>query len=542
MKKLIRLFILPAAVLLGAVGCTREVSDVNENVYSFDIKVSEVREGESVPVRLTFSDAGLSVDNASWGNPWAKAYFHGRVETVSGLSVDNAIFYYGDGVIGEGSRLDIGPSRTLDIAIGSLPKGQYKVVINMETRYTVDTWASAYFNVLERGGGPVEPTGDVFVEDIIIPGEESGIVIDPVGDYVLDIRQFNASYPFRFMASVTPANASDRRISASAEDGSVLDAEVEGELGVVITPKEVGRSAVTLRSLDGNASRTFGVKVIRGEDPATGFTLPTDEGEGADLDLGGRLALDINDFVVPGSKELIPGKVYEYVCRSIPDGSPVLSLKAESDTPSVVIAEIREKNHLVLRPQNVGYATVTVSTLDDTIVRKLKVAVISNITLVMTVEEGSPSDEDKKSGIFPCKIIIDHDSRYVPLQCHLQMYGRAAGRIDLTDRRDYFLREELKNSRSAFTSFDESVKILVVSNASSGYNVYTRLMSKIASRTEWYHHSDDYPNYGDYEARYLLYSVTLTPDLIYDFDTNLYRFTIQKDYDRSGTRIYQYLH
>ena len=542
MKRVLKYFIMLVAVL-ASVSCSTEIKDENENVYSFRMTAGTVSEGEDIPVSLLFSDAGLSVDNKSWGDPWKKAVFHGYVTDASGRKIDNVLFSGPDGVLTDGTRVDIGKSRRLDLVISHLRRGDYVLTVNMETRYTVDSWASTSFSVLE-GKSQGHGGEKVFVESFTVPDGNSGFDIDPIGNVILDLRVFNASNPFRFVSTVSPANATDKRLAATPVTPSVLDASVEGENMIVIVPKIVGQSQINVRSLDGHATRSFGVKVIESPAPTTGFTLPTDPDGGdpdADFDMAGRLALEINDYA--GSDGNVdPLKYYEYTCRPIPSTASKPSLMAESSDEKVVKAAIVDGNVLRLYPQGVGYANVTVSTTDGAIVRVLRVAVVSTVSISLTAKEGQPSAEDDLTGVFPCKIEIKSPSKFIPKALHLDVFGRATGRVDLTDKADYFLVDSLKNSRTAIYSFEEKVLVMCVPGMTSGYDVYSRLMSKISKRYVAYHHSDDYPRYYDDIKYFRLYSVGLQFGFVADYDTNLYRLSMKKEYDSPSTRIYQYLH
>lgn len=531
------------SLVLGLSACTREIADVNENVYSFKLAVDAASEGEDIPVHVLFSDAGYTVDNASWGDPWAKSVFFGSVSDASGHVVDNAIFNGPEGVIGDGSVINIDGSRKFDFAISNLRKGDYTLEVTMESRYTVQAFASATFSVYEKGSGG--PGGDIYIKDFTIPDENCGLEIDPIGNIILDLRVFNSSNPFRYVSTVTPANAKDKQLLASPEVADVLGAEIEGETTIVLVPKKVGQSKVTVRARSGNAQRTFGVTVIESEIPTEGFTIPTDPNGGdpdIDFDLGGRLALDINKFANPDGT--LPGNnPYEYVCKPIPTGALGLKLKAVSDNEDVVKADIVDDTRLRLFPQSVGYAVVTVSTLDDKIVRKLKVAVISNITIEMNADEGAPSSDDERSSVFPCVIRLVASTKYIPYRLQVNFYGKVYGRIDLTDPADYFLVEELKNSRTALYEYETTSNVLIVGpQYPSGYDVYTLLMKRVAAQSVPFHHSDDYPNYYDGVKYYRLYSMTIEPSVVDGFDTNLYRVTLNRNYDNPANRIYQYLH
>lgn len=544
MKKTLLNIAALCALVPCAIGCMRVVPDANENVYSFKIDVETVGEGDDIPVHLLFSEAGYTVDNVSWGNPWAKSVFYGTIEDASGRVIDNAVFNGPDGVIGDGSRLDIDKSRKYDFVISHLRKGEYTLKITLETRYTVPCYASATFTVTEKGGGDPGDS-DVYIKDFTIPDENCGLDIDPIGNIILDIRIFNASNPFRYISTVTPANATDKQLLAGAESEDILSAGIEGETTIVLVPKKVGKSNVTVRARKGSASRTFGVTVIESEIPTEGFTLPTDPQGGdpnIDFDLGGRLALDINAFANPDGT--LPGNnPYQFECQPIPSTATGLKLTAQSDDEDVVKADIVSDKRLRLFPQGVGYATVTVSTTDGKIVRKLRVAVISKIDINMNVEEGTPSADDERSSVFPCTIRIVASSRFLPYRLQMDVFGKVYGRIDLTDPADYFLVEELKNSRTALYDYETTSNILIVGpQYPSGYDVYTLLMSRVAAQSVPFHHSDDYPNYYDGVKYYRLYSLTIEPSVKEGFDTNLYRITINKNYDNPANRIYQYLH
>lgn len=546
MKRLNLIFAaLGAAVLLGMLpACTEEIQDKDQNVYSFRITAGTVGEGEDIPVSMLFADAGLTVDNKAWGNPWKKAVFHGYVTDAAGRRVDNVVFSGPDGVLTDGTRVDIGSSKRLDIVISHLRQGDYTLTVNMETRYTVDTWASTAFSVTEGKASKPDTGKTIWVDSFTVPDGNTGLDIDPIGNIILDLRIFNTQNPFRFVSTVTPANATDKRLAASPADAAVLGATVEGENMIVLSPKVVGESLVTVRSLDGKAERSFGVKVIQSSVPSTGFTIPTDPDGGdpaAAFDLAGRLAMEINDYT-GDSGDLVPGKCYEYTCQPIPAGATRPTLVAESDNEGVVKAAIADGNRLLLYPQGVGYANVTVSKTDNTVVRVLRVAVVSTVEVVLSAEESNPSDEDSQSGIFPCKIAGSPDSKYIPRPLHIEVFGRATGRVDLTDKADYFLVDSLKNSRTAIYSFEEKVLMMSVPGMTSRYDVYSRLMTKIAKRYVPYHHSDDYPKYYDDVKYFRLYSVGLDFGFVIDYDTNLYRLSIRKDYDSPQTRIYQYLH
>lgn len=544
MRKLIVFVMMFGAVLLGS--CTREVPDANENVYAFRLNVDSVEEGTDIPVHMLFNDAGLAVDNASWGNPWNKATFYGKVLDATGREIDNVLFSGPEGVIGDGSRLDIGRSRRLDIVLSHLRAGNYTLTVNMETRYTVPVWATASFTVKEKTVDPGDHGNeDVLIDDFTVPDENSGLEIDPIGNIILDLRVFNASNPFRFVSVVRPANATDKQLIAEALTPGVLSASIEGETTIVLIPLQVGQSNVKVRARKGNAERTFGVTVIETPPPTDGFTLPTDSEGGdpdADFDLGGRLMLDINDYA-DASGNLPGNNPYEFICRPIPSTAPDPELVASSDNEAVVKADIVNKNKLCIFPQGVGYATVTVSTTNGNIVRTLRVAVVSNVTVVMTAEEGTPSTTDEQSKIFPCTLRITSSSKYLPDRLKMHVYGKVVGRIDLTDPADYFTVESLKNSRTAIYEYERETEVLVFGPSTpSGYNVYNNLMLKMAAQYVPFHHSDDYPYYYDGVKYYRLYSLTISPSFPDTYDTNLYRITIRKDYDNQNTRIYQYLH
>ena len=540
LRRLRRLFRWVLVIMLGS--CTKEVPDENKNVYSFTVSVGRAVEGSDIPVRLSFVDAGLTVDNAAWGNPWEGSLFSGHVYDASGREVTNVLFSGADGVMGDGSPVTIGKARRLDLVMSHLRRGAYMLCVDMETRYTVPTHASVSFNVYDSD--EYAKKVEVPVNDFTVPDGSCGVDIDALGNVVLDLRYFNDSHPFRFISTVRPGNASDKQLEASSEDLSVVEASVEGETAIVLSPKNVGKAQITVRARSGKAVRRFGVTVIRTAPLTEGFTLPTDNEGGdsrAELDLAGRLALDINDFLnQDGSQKRGP---YEFICAPVPADAAAPVLTATSGNEDVVVASVVGGNKLRLEPRSVGYATVAVSTVDGIITRALRVAVCSKVDIVMTAEESSPSEEDDRCKVFPCIIRITPSSKYLPSRVKLHMYGKVIGRIDLTDPKDYFLVEELKNSRTAIFEYEKETDILIVGPSTpSGYDVYTNLMKRMAAQAVPFRHSDDYPNYYNGYKYYQLYSVILEPSFSESFDTNLYRLTLVNAYDRQDTRIYQYLH
>ena len=536
MKKILYL----AAALL-AVACTKEIKDENINAYSFKAVAETVREGEDIPVHLSFADAGLKGDNVSWGDEWMKATFHAFLKDSFGKEIGNAVYSGPGGILTEGTRVDIPRSGRMDIVIGSLRKGRYTLAVNLRTRYTVDTWATTTFTVDEKKGGTTPPAEKILVEDFTVPGSGNGMDVEKRGDIeyiILDLRLFNSTNPFLYQSTVLPDNATDKKLTASSANTNIVAASIKSGTDALLEliPKAVGEALVTMRSHDGAVTKQFGVKVIRTSPDAEGFTLPTDSGErdAYDFDVAGRLALDINEWNASNP--------FTYVCKPIPSNAKKPELKASSDNESIVKAAIRDGNHLVLTPGEVGYATVTVSTTDDKIVRTMRVAVISKFTIIAAAQENEPSDEDKKAGIFPCSITFKSDSKYMPKTLFIDVYGKATGRIDLTDPADYFKSEELKNARSAFYSFEDSRPVVYLSNGQSAYDVYTNLQKKVSTHGEIVHHSDDWPNYYDYAVYYRLQGITLQISVRETFDTNLYRCTFSKTYDSPENRIYQYLH
>ena len=223
--------------------CSGQVEDKNENVYSYRIAVDTVEEGEDIPVHLYFSDAGLSTDNKSWGNPWEKAYFHATVKDSFGETVENTLWSSPAGVIGDGSRLDIGESGRLDLVLASLRQGEYTIDMNIETRYTVDTWATASFRVLEDRTG----RKGILVDGISLPNEKDGMDVDAGGNIILDLAVYNSSRPYKYACRVTPDNATDKRLAASSASTSVVTASIEGETTLVLVPKAVGQTTAAPR-------------------------------------------------------------------------------------------------------------------------------------------------------------------------------------------------------------------------------------------------------------------------------------------------------
>lgn len=537
--KTIRHIILPLmAVLLAGVSCAKnEVPDENVGAWSFTATVGTAVEGEDIPVTLTFKDAGLRVDNASWGDKWRGAAFHGELYDREGRKVENAIFSGPNGVLGEDSVVNLLDGGQINIVIGALRVGEYYLKVRLRSRYAVDSWASAGFSVdvNDKPGTPSPGDEDVLVEDFTVPDENCGLEIDPIGDIILDLKYYNAANPFKYLSTVRPANATNRKLIAASGNPSVAAAFVTGETTIVVVPTAVGQVDVTVRSEDGNAERTFGVLVIESEPDASGFTVPTDDGEkdAFDLDVAGRLALDINEYD--------SDHPFDYTCKSIPSGAVDLSLMAKSDNEDVLVASIRNGNELRLTPIMPGYATVTFSTTDGAIVRTMKVAVYSKFNVTLDAVEGTVSEEDSKKGIFPCKITIKADSKWVPNRMRFNVYTKATGRIDLADPVDYFKVDSLRNVRTAYYSVEDRTYVAYLSNGNSAYDIYSRVMTKVAAMGAVIHHDADWPNYYDYVLYYRLFRIALDISLIEDFDMNLYRVTINREYDSPKYRIYGYL-
>lgn len=527
-------YLLPLlSAALTAVGCAKEIADVNENVQRMTIKTSSVREGDDIPVEVKLNAAGLTVDNDGWGDPWKKATFSAVIEDAYGHEVTNAVWSGPDGVISNGGKLDLPENGTLNLVLSSLRQGEYSVKINLETRYTVDTWASGWVKVLP-------PTFDyrtVLVKDFTIPDERDGVEVDESGNIILDLRIFNERRPFRYFSSVSPGNATNKRLTASSNDETVLRAGVDNGNVIVLVPKRVGVTEVNAASEDGGAKKIFTVKVIETSPDANGFTIPTDNDGGdpdAIFDVAGRLALDINEY---GADDY-----YEYVCRPIPSYANEPVLTASSDKPEIADAKIMNGNHLRIYPKSVGYANVTISKSDGSIKRVLRVAVISVGEMVLRAREQQPSGEDSVSGVFPCEIVFSSTTQHLPGGMFVDVYGKAIARADLSDPADHFVDESIKNSRSAFVEFEENTFVGYSARyGDSIYDVYDRLMMNVAGVKFLVHHSDDWPNYRDYYLPAKLYKVILSFNLRRNYDTNLYRIELREDYDNPENKLYQYL-
>ena len=537
MRNIIKSLILLAGAALLAGACNREVKDEAVNPYSFSAVAETVREGNDIPVHLRFADAGLTPDNAGWGDKWEKATFYGELYDVMGRTVDNVVFSGPGGILTNGAVFNIPSGGRFDIIIASLREGEYRLKLNIKTRYTVDTWSTTVVYVLEKDNET--PPGDddeaVLVDDITIPGAGNGLDIDEIGNVVLDLKYFNESNPYRYRCIVRPDDASNKQLVASTGDELVALARIEGQTLLELIPQAVGRCTITVLSADGNARRSFGLTVIQSPDEAEGFTLPTDEGEkdAYDFDVAGRLELDIDEWN--------DANVFTYECKPIPATAASLMFVAGSDNESVLTAQIDDGRFLKLTPKKPGYATVTVSTTDGSIVRTMRVVVFADVTLTVDVKEGEASEEDKTSGAFPCELTFKTDAKWIPTMMQVEVYGKATGRIDLTDPVDYFKADSLKNSRTAYYSFQEKVPVLYLTTGKSAYNVYTRLMKKVASMGAVVHHSADWPNNKDYIAYYRLYKITLNLNLLDNFDTNVYRVTLDGRYNSPTNRIYHYL-
>lgn len=525
-----------AALFLGlyAGSCTKEVPDANENVQRMVIKTSSVQEGDDIPVEIKINDAGLTVDNEGWGDPLKNAVFHAVVKNAFGATVDNVVWSGPNGVLSDGGKIDIPENKTLNLVMGALRQGSYSITINLETRYTVDTWASGWVEVLP----PSLNYRSVSVKDFTIPSDRDGLELDDEGNLVLDINVFNVYRPFRYFSTIIPDNATNKQLQATSAAPSVLTAGVENESVIVLVPLQLGVAQVNVVSADGAAKHVINVKVVESITETDNYTLPTDSDELDDpnvlFDYSGRLAFDINKY--------LDGDYYEYVCKPIPSSAKPPVLVAVSDNPEVADAEIVNGNHLRVYPKKVGYANITISKSDGSSKRILRVAVISIGKIVLNAVEGHPSESDAVSGIFPCEIVFSSTTKHLPGAIFFEVYGKAIARADLGDPADNFVEESLRNSRSAFVDFEESVSIGYSARyGNSVYDVYDRLMTNVAGVKFLVHHSADWPNYKDYYMDAKLYKIILEFSCRYDFDTNLYRIDIERNYDNPQNKLYQYL-
>lgn len=537
MKRIVTLktagFVLFILSCLCIQSCEKVVTDEPENVQLMTLKTDDVQEGDDVPVTITFNKAGLTVDNDGWGNPWKNAIFHATVEDSYGHVIDNAVWQGPNGVLVSGSVVDMPENGVLNLALGGLRKGEYLMSVNLETRYTVDTWASANVHIREAS----IPSNIIKVEDFTVPSKDDGAEFDEAGNLVLDLRVFNEKRPFVYESVLSPMDATVKIINATSNNTTVLSVNVESGRVLVLVPKAIGNAVVQCESADGNVKKTFNVKVIKTEPDAEGFTLPTDDtvnggDAAAEFDAGGRLALDINDYP--------QGTYYEFTCLPIPRNATPPTLNASSDAPEIADAKIVNGNTLHVYPKNVGYANITIAKSDNSFKRILRVAIISRGSIILTVEEGSASELDKQSGVFPCTIHFSSTTDYVPPTMAFDAYTKAVFRADLTDPADYFVSEDLKNSRTAYTETSESIYIGFIQGVTK-YDVYERLMLKVAGTKYLVHHSADWPNYRDYYLYVKLYKLVFDFRIRKSYDTNLYRFDVINKYDSPENRIYMYL-
>ena len=526
-------FITMVACLCFGWSCQKEIEDKNENVYAMVLSADSVFEGDDVPVELTLDAAGLSVDNSGWGDPWKAAVFNATVKDSYGRLVENAVWSSPNGLIKNGSRIDLPEKGKVNFVLSGLRQGLYNVVMNLETRYTIDTWASCSVKVKHPAGKKTDR--DVLVDSFTMPDDSEGVEIDEEGNVVLDLRVFNEERPFYYECAITPANATNTGITARSTANGIVDVRIENKHTLVLIPKMIGTCRINADSVDGNAHESVGVRVIRTQPSIDGFTLPLDPdgGDGdAILDAGGRIALDINDY--PN------GSYYEFVCRPIPSTAGTLTLTASSNAPDVARATIVNGNVLRIFPEKVGYAVVTVSKSDGTMSRKFGVAVISRGKIRIGVVEGERSAEDALSGVFPCKLTFAATTKYLPNVLVFDTYGKVNFRADLTDPAEHFVEETLKNSRTAFKEFEEDLSILYLPGISA-YNIYERLMLQVAGTSYLVHFSADWPNNKDYYVYAMLYKIYLKFSIRQNYDTNLYRIELVEEYNSPENKIYQYL-
>ena len=519
-----------ALTVLSVLACSKEVKQTFRNVYNIKSSVtSNAEEDSPVILTLDLEDAGLTPDNASWGDPWAWCQFYSSV-TNEGKQNEDVMFIYEGKALRDGDRIELGNKRKLMMTLTGLRKGDYVIMVNLRTRYGVDTWTSVRASVGD-GSPAVVPPVHVKVTDIVTPAEDASVTKDVSGRVKLVT---GAAEPFRYTCRILPDDATDRVLTATSDKPAVVEAAIVQDSVLVLSPKSPGVAKITVASSQGEYSESFYVTVEDSVPDPDGFTLPIDE-PAYEKDPSGRLVLDINTYN--------GGNPFRYHVTMRPYGAKKKELIASSNNPPVLKAAIEGDNDLVLTPVSVGYATVTVKTTDGELVRTMDVAVVSNVVVVLSYSESTPTSDDLDKGIWPCKVSFKANSTYTPAGLMFDVKASIKGGIELTDGADIFLREELKYQRNIYKTLEDDTTILYLSSGNAAYNIKTRLMDKIVQYREEVHHTADWPNYYDWTAYYRMMNIRLNFTVkTSEFDANLYRITFRSDYDDPQYKIYPYLH
>ena len=530
-----------AALALGAAACKDNASP-DENVWRVYAVSETVTEGEDSPVHLSFTDGGLRTDNKAWGDAWKGATFFGYVLDENRKDVPGVVFVGPDGPMENGAVMDIGGERTIDIVVLGLGKGSYTAVFNIRTRYGVDTWATTSLRVL---GADEVPVDEILLQGFTVPTDDDLENIDDQGRLSLPLSLYPEGTSYSYLCVLNPANAVDGQLEAESSAPDVVGARIDGKNRLVLSPHSEGSSVITVRNTpEGTVVRRFTVSVIGGGEssvPAEGIVLPVDDGEdtgseAVTVDAGGRLVIDINTFD--------DDNPYAYDVKVIPEDADNGALMAVSSDEDILTAEISGRTRLVLTPHRPGTVLVTVSTLDGTVSRSFTVQVIARMVIHVDAVEGTPSNDDRARGIFPCSLVMRSDSKWGPANVMLDVYAKATGRIDLVDPHDSFTSAALQSSRTALHSAEHSTQVFFFLGASgtTKYDVYKWILSPATAASEEVLHSDDYPRNGKRQVLYTLYSAGVTFTVNRNFDPDIYDVVIINDYDDPKYNIYRYLH
>lgn len=529
-----------AAALLAClsvpVSCRRMMMPTDRNIYVVDAEAVTVREGEDTPLYLTFRDGGMETDNSGWGDAWEWAYFNGEIRTPDGSRYQPAVFIGPEGVLSDGQQIALGGARRYDLVIGGLLEGDYIAVFNIRTRYGVDTYATTDFKVLSKQGQ--DPGGDdrILAESFTIPTEMPGASLTPDGEsLLLYLEDYNEASPFIFASSVMPADAENGELRSLSDDGNVVVAGMRPGNVLTLVPRTVGSATVTMQTVDRTVIRSFGVTVDR-RTPETvnadDFSTPDGE-EGAELDLAGRLRLDINTYDRDNP--------FMYVCRIYPADAANGRLRASSSDDTIAEAHIEDGTTLVITPGKVGRADITVSTEDGTIVKVVKIIVVAKVEILVDSEEGEADETMKKRQVFPCALTFKSAARVHPVPLFLDVYAKVTGRVDLPDPNDHFVADSLKNAKTAYHSMSRNAVMAYSPQGTTRFRIYDLLMKPVTDTQVKIWHDADTPSSGYRVENFSMYSVAITVKPQVDYDPDLYIVTIREAYRSGDRKIYRFL-
>lgn len=285
-----------------------------------------------------------------------------------------------------------------DFTVPGLDAGTYRVTVTLARDGKASTGSVVVVVTAKEGPGQEPgPGGTKYVTGFTLPVDDTSLTLETVSGMdcvVLDLAQYNSSNPFTWRSDVNPADADDRRLSARSLDNAVVVAVVRDGSLLSLTPVAAGVAAVTVASLDGNADRTFGVKVTKEEQqppvkPVTDFTVPEPDKE------TGRVPVEA-------------GKTLSFTPALTPADANTPVFTASSSDVTVTQASVSGGTVSItgIAP---GYATVTVS-VENGPSHTVPVMVWKDVTVRIEWEELEATEAQLKSKTFPCRLRFSSDS------------------------------------------------------------------------------------------------------------------------------------